>query len=273
VAAFPGGDVGAMLESARRAYELEAERDTPWRVTVNVLLGFALVRAGRYMEALEPLKKGAALAVDAEMWLDAVGSRSVLARAELATGEVARAEHVAREALEMARRHGLLHTSTGAYAKAMLGLILTRRGDAITGEPLIAGALPTIRAIDEPLALAEVLIALALARRALGHRRSARALLREANGVIDACRDPGILRTTGRRRVAPPAASAGMPLSRRELEVLVLLSSGLSKREAASRLFVSFNTVHTQTRAVYRKLGVATRNAAIAQARQRGLIQ
>ena len=226
VAAFPGGDVGVMLENAHRAFELEAERDTQWRPTVHVLLGFALVRAGRYMEALEPLKKGAALAVEAESWLDAVGSRTVLRPRQFATGEIARAEHLAREALEMARRHGLLHTSTGAYGRAMLGMILTRRGDAAAGEPLIAQALPAVRSIDEPLALAEVLIALALARRALGHRRSARALLREANVIVDACRDPGVLRThrpparrptgcLGGHAASPPRARGpGPPLER-----------------------------------------------------------
>ena len=64
-AAFPGDDVGRMLTSARRAFEFEANRDSPWRSTVHVLLGFALVRSARFEEAREPLLLGAELAIEA----------------------------------------------------------------------------------------------------------------------------------------------------------------------------------------------------------------
>ena len=65
-AAFPGGDVGRMLECAQRAYALEGSRDSPWRVTVHGLLGFALVRAGRYAEAMAPLRTATQIAVASE---------------------------------------------------------------------------------------------------------------------------------------------------------------------------------------------------------------
>jgi LuxR family maltose regulon positive regulatory protein len=87
--------------------------------------------------------------------------------------------------------------------------------------------------------------------------------------------DPGHLATT-RRIVArelhghPP--TPGEPLSTRELDVLRLLAEGLSKREAATTLFVSYNTVHSHVRAIYRKLGVASRGAAIDRARDEGLL-
>src|SRR4029450_12724717 len=61
-AAFPGGGGGRMLRSARRAFELESERDSPWRATVHVLLGFALVREGSFAEAREYLETGERLA-------------------------------------------------------------------------------------------------------------------------------------------------------------------------------------------------------------------
>ncbi|HMO12231.1 MAG TPA: LuxR C-terminal-related transcriptional regulator, partial [Actinotalea sp.] len=41
--------------------------------------------------------------------------------------------------------------------------------------------------------------------------------------------------------------------------------------EIASRLWVSRNTVKSQVRSVYRKLGVSTRADAVARARQYGL--
>jgi LuxR family maltose regulon positive regulatory protein len=51
-----------------------------------------------------------------------------------------------------------------------------------------------------------------------------------------------------------------------------LLEKGLSKREVARSLFLSYNTIHTHPRSIYRKLGVLTRSEAIQRARQRGLL-
>jgi LuxR family maltose regulon positive regulatory protein len=56
-------------------------------------------------------------------------------------------------------------------------------------------------------------------------------------------------------------------LSRRELEVLRVLATGTSKRQAAARLYVSFNTVHTQVRSIYRKLDVHNLAAAVGRGR------
>jgi LuxR family maltose regulon positive regulatory protein len=53
-------------------------------------------------------------------------------------------------------------------------------------------------------------------------------------------------------------------LSEREAEVLHWLHSQLSLREIASKLFVSYYTVKTHTRHIYRKLGVSNRQQAIA---------
>ena len=45
-----------------------------------------------------------------------------------------------------------------------------------------------------------------------------------------------------------------------------------SAREIAAELYVSHNTIKTQIRSIYRKLGVATRAEAVARARERGLL-
>ena len=46
-----------------------------------------------------------------------------------------------------------------------------------------------------------------------------------------------------------------------------------SAREIAPELYVSHNTIKTQIRSIYRKLGVATREEAVARARERGLLE
>jgi LuxR family maltose regulon positive regulatory protein len=61
-------------------------------------------------------------------------------------------------------------------------------------------------------------------------------------------------------------------LTGREFEVLRLLDSELSGPEIARRLFVSHNTLRTHTRHIFTKLEVTTRRAAVARARERGLI-
>jgi LuxR family maltose regulon positive regulatory protein len=75
----------------------------------------------------------------------------------------------------------------------------------------------------------------------------------------------------GRDR-GPDASAPYWELSERELEVLRLLPSQLSQREIAAQLYVSFNTVRTHTRVIFRKLGVNSRAEAVTRARELGLI-
>jgi LuxR family maltose regulon positive regulatory protein len=56
------------------------------------------------------------------------------------------------------------------------------------------------------------------------------------------------------------------PLSSRERKVLRGLSAGLSNVEIAAELVVSVNTIRTQARSIYRKLGVKNRHEAVAAA-------
>jgi len=62
------------------------------------------------------------------------------------------------------------------------------------------------------------------------------------------------------------------PLSQRELEVLGLVASGATNREAAARLFITEATVKTHLLNIYAKLGVSDRAAAVAEAFNRGLL-
>lgn len=61
-------------------------------------------------------------------------------------------------------------------------------------------------------------------------------------------------------------------LTEREVEVLRLVASGLSNRQAAALLGVSASTVKKHLEHVYTKLGAASRTAAVASARERGIL-
>jgi predicted ATPase/DNA-binding CsgD family transcriptional regulator len=71
-----------------------------------------------------------------------------------------------------------------------------------------------------------------------------------------------------------PAAPPGLDdLSPRELEILRLLSAGLTNRAIADELVVSVNTVHSHVKSIFSKLGVTTRAAATRAAIVRGLVE
>ncbi len=61
-------------------------------------------------------------------------------------------------------------------------------------------------------------------------------------------------------------------ISKRELEVLQLMSEGLSNQEIAERLFVSLNTIKTHNARLFGKLEVKRRTQAIEIAKKLGLI-
>jgi LuxR family maltose regulon positive regulatory protein len=110
---------------------------------------------------------------------------------------------------------------------------------------------------------------------AAADHEGARAHLDEARRIIAGCASPGVLPALVREVVdrlersapigRPRPTGPDEPLTPRERSVLRLLHSDLTLREIAAELFVSHNTVKSQTQAIYRKLGVSTRAEAVAR--------
>jgi DNA-binding CsgD family transcriptional regulator len=87
--------------------------------------------------------------------------------------------------------------------------------------------------------------------------------------------EQSVLDRLDRPHVAPSGIGNSdlvVPLTDREQTILRYLSSRLTLKEIASECYVSPNTVKTQSQAVYRKLGVSTRNEAIIEGRRLRLI-
>ena len=61
-------------------------------------------------------------------------------------------------------------------------------------------------------------------------------------------------------------------ITRRELEILELIASGMSNREIAEKLFVSENTVKTHSSRLFDKLGAKRRTQAVQIGKGLGLI-
>lgn len=75
------------------------------------------------------------------------------------------------------------------------------------------------------------------------------------------------------RLLSQVRAPAHEALSLRESEVLGLVAVGRTNRELAAELFISEATVKTHLLHIYAKLGVSHRTAAVAVARERGLLR
>jgi LuxR family maltose regulon positive regulatory protein len=164
----------------------------------------------------------------------AVAIRAATRPTDEASMAVAEAEHAVALARRATTRLGLVH-------------VLTLAGDALLGT---------------------------------GDQRG-RELLDEARLAVRRCPDPGIAltlldRVAARHRLQPArpdqVAALVEQLSDREMAVLRYLPSSMSLPEIARELYVSPNTVKTQCSAIYRKLAVASRQAAVQVAREHHLI-
>jgi DNA-binding NarL/FixJ family response regulator len=89
----------------------------------------------------------------------------------------------------------------------------------------------------------------------------------EIDAAIDRCRDDG-----DHFHDTTPVADRPDALSRRQVEVLWLLSVGCDTAEVASRLYLSVATVRTYIRDACRRLGAHSQLEAVAKARRAGLI-
>ena len=62
------------------------------------------------------------------------------------------------------------------------------------------------------------------------------------------------------------------PLAAREIQILSLISEGLSNREISQKLFLTTGTVKWYNKQIFRKLGVSSRTQAAATGRVLGLL-
>ena len=110
----------------------------------------------------------------------------------------------------------------------------------------------------------------ACASHALGDTATKTKSLDLADAILDRLPDPGDLRARSRQlrqglATARPVTEFGQQLSSREVAVLQLAADGLTQREIADQLYISYNTVKSHLKTTYRKLGAASREDALAR--------
>ena len=280
---YMNGNVGAAVAAGRAALELERGGPaSPWRPVGCPVLGLSLHWQGHREGAQRTLSEAVRIAKANGNHLAAMHASGGLAAIEYERGDATSAGSRAAEALAVAEEHDLSEHWAYSLSLAVRGQLLETDDKLDAADELLLRSTQLARRGVASIEIAYSLLALASIRQRLGHADEARRIYEEAREAINRCEDPGILndrltRTERRLKFAGPLRGSrtrtrAEALSEAELSVLGLLRSQLSQREIAAELHLSFNTIKTHTRNIYRKLGVAERTQAIARARELSLI-
>ncbi|MCU1499265.1 MAG: putative LuxR family transcriptional regulator [Acidimicrobiales bacterium] len=264
------GDVAAALGTAREM--VDTDQLVSHTAELATAVGAAFAWAGQPDDARLALR----LAVERAPG-DGIRTAHVLALVyqaivEAEDGSAAGAHAAASLALETARGFGLAayHGVATAYA-----IRARTSADPVEAQADALHALELARRASTDLGLGYVLTACGDTLIDLGDPAGG-PLLAEARSVLGRCPDPGIAgRYLARAESRHGLTGAGggritvlvEQLTDREMAVLRYLPTPMSQRDIASELYVSLNTVKTHSRAIYRKLGVGDRKAAVQAAR------
>jgi ATP/maltotriose-dependent transcriptional regulator MalT len=272
------GDIGGTVEHARRALAAAPVADPAWQM----VLASGLWWSGCADEAKGILEAAARAAQAAGIVVTTVYALGVRAAIALDEQDEPAAEQLAHEAIELMHRAELDEHPWVAMAHIVHGTLLGRRGELAPAAEEVERGLALGERLQAWQVIVHASLALAEVRQRQHEPAAARRLLTRVHDLLESLPDPGDglerlaqAEKTLRLRATRERSSAGAPfweLSKRELEVLRLLPSGLSQREIAAELYVSFNTVRTHTRVIFRKLGVTSRSEAVARARELGLL-
>ena len=271
-----GGPV-EMAAGAQRAVELETDPRSPYYALATFTLGHSAYVAGDLRLAATLLAR--ATDNEAAPALVRVLSASVHSLVEAEGGHPDRARALAELAMHLVESRGLHAVPQASIAFTALAQARAGEGDVTGAMTAVEHGLKVHRRIPSlaPWATMHHLLVGARVARDAGELPRARGLLDEAATLMDRYPD-GMGPMRGRLAAVQElvgssvAASAGEPLTERELEVLRLLQSSLNLGEIAGELYVSHNTVKTHTRALYRKLGARSRTEAVRLARERLLV-
>ncbi|KQR15982.1 LuxR C-terminal-related transcriptional regulator [Cellulomonas sp. Leaf334] len=264
-------DVEQARAAAQRA--IDAAPNPSWHGIALACLGQAQYLAGQGPEAVATLRVAVGGISDANpiMLAFAVGN---LGLAESAAGAEPHADPLLDRLTDVLRAAGADRSVPAALLLLAQGERSRRLGDPQGALGGLRRAIDILEDMPRSAWLANAFLLLAAVERLVGHGPDALEAVDRAQGILDRLPDPGALvarSTELRAALAAPvrhAAEFGEELSEREVVVLRLAADGLQQREIADQLFISYNTVKSHLKAAYRKLGVASREAAIARLRQ-----
>jgi len=267
-----------LVGSAVRLDELHdlLPTDAPWGVLCRFIGGSLYHLAGDRDSARVRLDEAVR---DGGVPAPAVQAVSIAGAALLALDEdrVGDAERLSAEGIAKVELYGIEAYAASALSYAIEALLRARHGEGAKATELLsrAEAITSSTSVANAWFGAEIRVALARAFIATGDASAARRWLRSANEMGSAVSGAVVLE--GWIAELTEALDSGTsedrwPLTPAELRLLRLLPTHLSFPEIADQLIVSTNTVKTQARSIYRKLGSSSRSEAVECARAAGLL-
>jgi LuxR family transcriptional regulator, maltose regulon positive regulatory protein len=244
-----------------------------WRPTAHLLLGIAHLLAGDLDAADQALTDAAELGegAGADTATVALAERSLVA---ISRGAWQEAETLAERARSASRGVWLEQHLTSVLLHAVSARLAIHRGEIPTAREHLARAERLRPQLSHVLPHYAVQAQLELARghRALANAITARAVLWDAEDVLQRRPGLGVLRRQADELRAQLGTLRGdavgaLSVTAAEIRLFRLLGSHYSFREIGGRLDLSQHTVKSQAMSIYRKLGVSSRS----QAMQRGL--
>ncbi len=251
-----------------------------WRPLARFMMGIGQILTGDPGDAVQHFREGAALAAGIGGHLVRADCLVTLGFLAIETGQWEEGAALVGAGHEVIVANRMSELSTSAYSMSVVAMVQARSGNNAVARATLAHAR---RLTGEVSALAPWFQVLgrtlqATASTHLGDVPTARLLTREARQLLDAGAPSLFLSRMVERSEqslldlpADPLTGVS-PLTTAELRVLQYLPTQLSFPEIAGSLFVSRHTIKTQALAIYHKLGVSSRTAAVDRARTLGLL-
>jgi LuxR family transcriptional regulator, maltose regulon positive regulatory protein len=268
-----------MREDAALSFALDRP-GSPYRSVACYLEGAALRIQGRLGPARNRLEEGAAIGklLAPASHAHCLGQLALVAVEE---DDWPDADRRVAELLEIVETYELSERPAIAGPLAVAAWVRSRTGDGGEARTHAKQALFLLSMLTNvaPWIAVESRLLLARASLVTGDVALARVLVREGANLVEQIPDADSYRTQLdqlRRSTdaeSVPLGISATPMTPAELRVLRYLPTHLTFAAIADELFVSRNTVKTQAISIYRKLGVSSRDPAVASARRLGLLE
>jgi LuxR family maltose regulon positive regulatory protein len=280
--AYRNGDLIHAEELGAQAVELENDPESSWRAVALATLGAARHFRGAQSDAVVPLlEQAVAIARAGANSMAVLRAQGTLAAVTFAAGDREAATRWVAAADRLRAQQSLEEYWMGSLSSAVAGQLAAGDGDLEHARERLERAVVLARRGAARPEHIYALAALAPVQATLGEADAAGETLRAARQALKGSPSPGLFphllndvdrRLRGRSAADTRATGEVEELSTREMAVLRLLGSELSIAAIGDELYISRNTVKTHVRGIYRKLDADTRAAAVARARELGLL-
>jgi LuxR family maltose regulon positive regulatory protein len=275
---FKVGNMDAALARARAVITRDRSNTPMGRAAAYATYGSALYFTGDTIEAQAAYRRAVRLADEAGNHRASVYALGCLAMIAAEHGRLSEARRLIGRATGMGRGFTPKEQFAGLMASHLAtAIVFDGEGDT----PAALDAIEMAMLARHGTGFVELAKALMVKAQILTHSgdlEAAEASRSEAAGVLQGRVDAALAHrllagTVPTDGAVSRGATADEEFTSKELEVLGLLRTRLSRREIGDRLYVSLNTVKTHQRGLYRKLGVDNRAQAVSRARDLGLLQ